>query len=164
MDIEIRKINQQDKEAFIELSLALTKFNKRQHSKYYSNSQEFLEVRKQRVEERFDKINQSPSKIIFIAFIDNKPAGYIRAFTYDKKLRCGCLDELYLIEEARGQGIGKKLLGAVTQWMAEQKVIRMIVSVYLWNTPARKLYEEEGFLEYSSLYEKAIGTAVKLSK
>ena len=91
-----------------------------------------------------------------MAFIDNKPAGYIRAFTYDKKHRRGCLDELYLTEEARGQGIGKKLLVAVTQWMAEQKVIRMIVSVYLWNASARKFYEEEGFLEYSSSYEKAI--------
>lgn len=156
MGIEIRKISQQDKEAFIELSLALTNSNKRQHDKLYSNSQEFLEVRKRRVEERFDKINQDPNKIVLMAFMDNKPVGYIRAFTYDKKLRRGCLDELYLTEEARGQGIGKKLLDVVIPWMAERRVVRMIVSVYLWNTPARKLYEKEGFLEYSSSYEKAI--------
>ena len=91
-----------------------------------------------------------------MAFIDSKPAGYIRAFTYDKKLKYGCLDELYLTEEARGQGIGRKLLDAVTQWMTKQKIVRMIVSVYLWNTPAKKFYEEEGFLEYASSYEKVI--------
>ncbi len=156
MDIEIQKINQQDKEAFIELSLTLTKFNKRQHDKYYQNFQEFLEVRKQRVEERFDKINQSPNTIIFMAIINNKPVGYARAFTYDKKLRRGCLDELYLTQEGRGKGIGKKLLDAVMRWMTEQKAVRMIASVYLWNTFARKFYEEEGFLEYSSSYEKEI--------
>ena len=92
-------------------------------------------------------------------FINN----FLIFFTYDKKLRRGCLDELYLTEEARGKGIGKKLLDAVAQWMAEQRVIRMIVSVYLWNTPTRKFYEEEGFLEYSSSYEKAI-PSIQLKK
>ena len=156
MGIKIRKISQQDKKDFIELSLALTKFNKRQHNKCYSNFQEFLEVRRQRVQERFDKINQSPNKVIFMAFLNSKPVGYIRAFTYDKKLRDGCLDELYVTEEVRGQGVGKKLLDSVFQWMVEQNVIRMIVSVYSWNTSARKLYEKEGFLEYSSSYEKTM--------
>ena len=156
MSIEIRKINENDKEAFVELSLALTKLNQRQHDKHYGDFEEFLEIRKRRVEERFDKINENPSKIIFMAFMDNKPAGYIRAFTYDQKLRRGCLDELYLTEEARGNGIGKKLLDVVTQWMKEQKVIRMIASVYLWNAPARAFYEEAGFQEYSSSFEKII--------
>jgi len=156
IDITIRKISQQDKEAFIELSLALTKFNKRQHDKYYSNFQEVLEVRKQRIQGRFDKINQSPDKIILMAFLNSKPVGYVRAFTYDKKLRYGCLDELYLKEEARGQGVGRKLLDFVYRWMAEKNVIRMIVSVYSWNALARKLYEKEGFLEHSSSYEKAM--------
>ncbi len=156
MCIEIRKIDQNDREAFVELSLALTRLNQAQHDKHYANFEAFLEIRKQRVEERFNKINESSNKIILMAFMDNKPAGYIRAFTYDKKLRRGCLDELYLTEEARRNGIGTKLLDAVTQWMKEQKVIRMIASVYLWNAAARAFYEEAGFQEYSSSFEKII--------
>lgn len=87
MSIEIRKINQHDKEAFIELSLALTEFNKGQHDKHYSDFQEFLQVRKRRVEEAFSKINQSPHKLILMAFQNNKPVGYIRSFIYGLKLR-----------------------------------------------------------------------------
>ncbi|MCK5180277.1 MAG: GNAT family N-acetyltransferase, partial [Candidatus Omnitrophica bacterium] len=129
MSLEIRKINQNDRETFVELSLALTKFNRRQHDKHYADFQEFLRVRKHRAEETFDKIDQSPHKLIMMAFKDDKPVGYLRAFTYDKKLRRGCLDELFLTEDARGQGISKKLLDAATQWMEEQNVIRMITSV-----------------------------------
>lgn len=58
MNIEIRKINQQDKEAFIEFSLALTQFNKRQHDKHCLNFLELLEIRKRRVEVTFDTIDQ----------------------------------------------------------------------------------------------------------
>ena len=156
MSLEIRKINQNDRETFVELSLALTKFNRRQHDKHYADFEEFLRVRKRRVEERFDKIGQSPHTLIMMAFKNDQPAGYLRAFTYDKELRRGCLDEFFLKEETRGQGIGKTLLDAAIQWMKEQKVIRMITSVYSWNAPARAFYEEEGFLEHSSSYEKII--------
>ncbi|MBL7131792.1 MAG: GNAT family N-acetyltransferase [Candidatus Omnitrophica bacterium] len=154
MNIEIRKINKFDKEAFIELSLALTKFNKRQHEKHSSDFQELLKVRKRRLEEAVDKIDQSPHKSILMAFKDGQPVGYIRFFIYDRKLSQGCLDEFFLKKEARGRGIGKKLLDAATQWMREQNIARMITSVYSWNTPAREFYEREGFLEYSLGYEK----------
>ncbi|MFC1708677.1 GNAT family N-acetyltransferase [Candidatus Omnitrophota bacterium] len=159
MSIKVRKINQQDKEAFVELSLALTKFNKRQHGKHYSNFQEFLKVRKRRAEEACNKINQSPNRLFLMAFQNNKPVGYVRAFIYGPKLRQGCLDEFFLRKEARGQGIGKKLLEAATQWMRKRRIIRMIVSVYLWNTPASAFYEQEGFLNYAVSYEKVISSS-----
>ena len=156
MNIEIRKINKLDKEAFVELSLALTKFNKSQHDKHYPDFPELLKVRKRRLEEAVDKIDQSPHKSILMAFKDGQPVGYIRFFIYDRKLSQGCLDEFFLKKEARGRGIGKKLLDAATQWMREQNIARMITSVYSWNTPAREFYEQEGFLEYASAYEKVI--------
>ena len=157
--IEIRQIKEQDKEAFVELSLALTKFNKQQHDKHYPDFQEILDVRKKRVEEAFDKIIKYTSKVIIMAFDDGMPVGYLKAYIHDFKLRVGCLDELFIKEEARGQAIGKKLLDAGTQWMKEKNVVRMIASVYLWNTSARTFYEQGGFKEYSVFCEKAIGPA-----
>lgn len=159
--IEIRQIKEQDKEAFIALSLALTKFNKRQHDKHYPNFQEILDVRKKRVEEAFAKISKYSSKVIIMAFEDNIAVGYLRSYIHDHKLRVGCLDELFIKNEARGQGIGKKLLDAGTQWMKEKNIVRMITSVYFWNTSARTFYEQEGFKEYSVFCEKAIGPANK---
>jgi len=130
MNIEIRKITEDDRDAFVKLSLEFTQFNQKRPISYYPDNEKMLEIRKARVEERFDKINQSSSKVIFMAFMEDIPVGYIRAFTYDQKLRRGCLDELYIAEKARKQGVGKKLLDAVTEWMGEKKVVRMIVSVY----------------------------------
>jgi len=157
MKIKIRQLGLNDKKAFVELSLALTKFNKKQHDKYYKNLKYLLEVKRKRVEETFNNIKKTPSKKVFMAFLDDKPVGYIRAFTYDSKLKQGCIDELYIKKEARGLGIGKKLMDSVMKWMIKKEVKRMIVSVYSWNSPARKFYEEEGFLEYALSYEKIIG-------
>ncbi|MFC1645811.1 GNAT family N-acetyltransferase [Candidatus Omnitrophota bacterium] len=154
--IKIRRMSQQDKKAFIELSLALSRFNKKQHDKYYSNFQDFLHTRKRKVEKAFSKISQSPHKMVLMAFQNKKAVGYLRAFIYGPNLNQGCLDEFFLNEEVRGQGIGKKLLGAAIRWMSKQKVIRIIASVYLWNTSARRFYEQEGFHNYAVSYEKVI--------
>jgi len=156
MGIEIRKIQKEDKQAFVELSLALTKFNRRQHDKHYADFHNVLQIRKKRVEQRFEKLDAGSSIVVYMAFMDRQPAGYIRAFTYDNQLHCGCLDELYLTEEARGKNIGKKLINAMEQWMKDKGVVRLIVSVYSWNDQARKFYEEEGFCEYAVSFEKAI--------
>lgn len=156
MSIEIRRITKADKEAFIELSLALTRFNQSQHEKNYSNFNEILAVRKKRVQEAFPGILKNPYKLVLMAFKNNNPVGYLRAYMQDWKLKVGCLDELFIKEEAQGGGVGKKLLNAGTQWMKEKKVVRMIASVYLWNAPARSFYEKEGFEEYSVFYEKKI--------
>ena len=64
------------------------------------------------------------SKVIFMAFVDEVAVGYLRAYIHDFKLRVGCLDELYIKEEARGQAIGKKLLDAGAQWMKEKSMVR----------------------------------------
>lgn len=156
MDVVIRKIQKGDRSDFIRLSMELTQYNKRQHDKFYSDFDQVLQVRKQRVEERFNKLEASTNLVIFMAFAGDEPLGYIRAFTYDQKLHCGCLDEIYIVDEARGRGIGKKLIAAVEEWMAQKGVVRMIVSVYAWNTQTRNFYKEAGFDEYAVSYQKPI--------
>ncbi|MGV9885115.1 N-acetyltransferase family protein [Streptomyces sp. NPDC003006] len=49
-------------------------------------------------------------------------------------------------EEARGKGIGKRLLRAAMDEARRQGAVRITLRVLGHNTPARKLYEAEGFV------------------
>ncbi|MEV0258234.1 GNAT family N-acetyltransferase [Streptomyces sp. NPDC050732] len=49
-------------------------------------------------------------------------------------------------EEVRGRGVGKRLLRAAMDEARRQDAVRITLRVLGHNTPARKLYEAEGFV------------------
>ncbi|GED87427.1 GNAT family N-acetyltransferase [Streptomyces sp. NPDC091412] len=53
---------------------------------------------------------------------------------------------LAVAEEARGSGVGRALLRAVVEEARRQGARRITLRVLGHNTPARKLYESEGFV------------------
>ena len=55
------------------------------------------------------------------------------------------LEDLYISEEFRGQGIGKKAMAILDEIMREKTVTAMFVDVIPRNTSAIKLYRESGF-------------------
>lgn len=55
------------------------------------------------------------------------------------------LEDLYISEQFRGQGIGKKAMATLDELMREKKVTSMFVDVIPRNTSAIKLYRECGF-------------------
>lgn len=54
------------------------------------------------------------------------------------------IHDLAVLPEARGKGVGKKLIEAVTQKAEELNCCKVTLEV-LENNPARRLYEREGF-------------------
>lgn len=156
MEIEIKKAVKEDKAAFVELSIELTKFNKRQHDKYYNDFNEVLDVRRIRCENKFEEIDKKSNMLILMAYSGKKAVGYTKSYIIDQKLRVGYCNELYIKKEARGLGIGKKLLDESLKWMKQKKAVRAMMSVYLWNDGAKGFYEKEGFEAYAVSYEKKI--------
>jgi GNAT superfamily N-acetyltransferase len=57
----------------------------------------------------------------------------------------GFLDELYLIESARGQGIGRQVLAALPRLAAEFELRALHLEVARDNVRARRLYADAGF-------------------
>jgi len=55
------------------------------------------------------------------------------------------LEDLYILEEFRGQGIGKKSMAVLDELMRGKQVTAMFVDVIPRNTSAIKLYRECGF-------------------
>ncbi|MBG0855919.1 GNAT family N-acetyltransferase [Streptomyces spinoverrucosus] len=83
--------------------------------------------------------------------------GYIRlAFStpLDSNAHVRQIQGLVVAEEARGAGVGRALLRAVQDEARRQGARRITLRVLGHNTPARKLYESEGFVVEGVLPEE----------
>ena len=90
---------------------------------------------------------EKPSAEVLIAEHNGKPAGFALFFTsYSTFLaRPGIyLEDLFVLPEYRGFGIGKALLAFLAGLVVERKMGRLDWSVLDWNEPAIKSSEQIG--------------------
>ena len=88
-----------------------------------------------------------PAAEVLIAQVDGVPAGFALFFhTFSTFLaRRGLwLEDLFVVPERRGRGIGKALLAAVAAIAVERDCGRFEWAVLDWNTPAIRFYESLG--------------------
>ena len=89
---------------------------------------------------------------VFVAKIDSKTVGYIcggirrkEAFrTVDKMAE---IENMFVLEGYRGQGIGTRLVEAFKDWCKEQKVERIMVEAFYLNKRAIRFYKKQLFTE-----------------
>ncbi|MEU0272908.1 GNAT family N-acetyltransferase [Streptomyces sp. NPDC006307] len=92
--------------------------------------------------------NHRPDDYLVAEAEDGRLAGYIRIVP-PTRLACNAhvrqIQGLAVAEWARGAGVGRALLRAAFDEARRQGAIRMTLRVLGHNTPARRLYEAEGF-------------------
>lgn len=157
MSINIRELKKEDKNAFIDLSLGLTEFNtkyNKENRPKKDNLEERLKRRREKVDKLFEDYWTIDNQLILVATLSNKVVGYAIAYIYDEIY--GYLDEMYVSEDSRGLGLGKKLLDTVSQELKTLKVEKLKLNVFLWNENAIKLYDKEGFRRYFVGYIKEL--------
>jgi ribosomal protein S18 acetylase RimI-like enzyme len=92
-----------------------------------------------------------------VAELDGAVVGYIR-LAYPTSLACNAhvrqIQGLAVAEQARGAGVGRALLRAVQDEARRQGARRITLRVLGHNTPARRLYESEGFVVEGILPEE----------
>ena len=102
-----------------------------------------------------DRIQKGESTI-FIAWRDGKAIGFTQlypTFSSVSMKKMYILNDLYVINEMRGLGIGKDILNYCQQWAKEEGYKGLSLETAVDN-PAQKLYEregwstDEGFLHY----------------
>ena len=83
-----------------------------------------------------------------VAEIDRRIVGYIR-LAFPTELACNAhvrqIQGLAVADEARGKGVGRALVRAAVEEARRRGARRLTLRVLGHNTPARKLYEAEGF-------------------
>jgi GNAT superfamily N-acetyltransferase len=93
-----------------------------------------------------DGFGKQPKFEVLIAELDGQPAGFALFFpTYSTWEGCPGihLEDLFVIEQARGQGLGRKLMAALAAIAVARGFRRLELSVLHWN-PAREFYHHLG--------------------
>ncbi|MBC2399599.1 GNAT family N-acetyltransferase [Clostridium tetanomorphum] len=80
---------------------------------------------------------------IFNVLLDDEAVGFFYVRFGGQNV--AWLEDLFILEEYRGRGIGKYAMQKLDELMVEKKVVVMFVDVIPRNTSAIKLYKECGF-------------------
>ncbi len=84
----------------------------------------------------------------WIAFDDQQVLGYLlcsRVFSFEYGGPTAAIDEIYVIADARGRGVGKLLVGTAEQAMREQGCVHIEMEVSARNVRAQHFYSVLGF-------------------
>jgi GNAT superfamily N-acetyltransferase len=96
---------------------------------------------------RQDCLAANPKFQAFIGKIDGKPVGYIiYFFTYSSFLALPTLflEDIFVLEQFRGKGVGKALFGFIKEAAKREGCGRIEFTVLKWNTPAQAFYKANG--------------------
>ncbi|NUP18104.1 MAG: GNAT family N-acetyltransferase [Streptomyces sp.] len=92
-----------------------------------------------------------------VAELDRRIVGYVR-LGFPTPLACNThvrqIQGLAVADEARGLGVGRALIRAAVEESRRRGARRLTLRVLGHNTPARKLYEAEGFVVEGVLPEE----------
>ncbi len=94
-----------------------------------------------------DLFGPQPKFRALIAEWDGKPAGYATFFYFYSTFEGRAalfLEDLFVLDEFRGSGIGKALLSAVAKVAVDEGCFGLRWEVLDWNRPAIEFYEKLG--------------------
>jgi len=114
-----------------------------------------LDWPKQEVGENYfkDKIT-GKSGVCFVAIADKKIVGYLAGSADSiapeyRNAIVGNLNNMLVLKDYRGKGVGTKLIAKFTKWCKAMGVEKCSVSAYANNTDAVAFYRKCGFYDYS---------------
>ena len=88
----------------------------------------------------------------WLIYFENEIVGYIILtfiFSFEYQGRIGFLDELYLLEKARGKGIGAKAIDFIQEEALKLKLKVIYLEVEKHNKNAQKLYIASDFVSHN---------------
>jgi GNAT superfamily N-acetyltransferase len=142
MSIEIKKAGAEDVSLVAALFDAYRVFYK-QHSNVTA-AVNFLQ----------DRLNKNES-VIFIAFADDAAVGFCQLYPIFSSVglqRTWLLNDLYVNENARGQGIASALLQKAKEWGTETHSRGLLLQTNADNTTAQKVYEKNGWVKLNDFF------------
>lgn len=116
---------------------------------------------KEFIKERFER----QDSVILLATKDNKAVGYTQLFPSFSSVsmkRVWILNDLFVIPEARNQGIARALINAAKDYAIATKAVRIVLATEVTNTVAQKLYETMGYRKFEEFYHYILAIDSKL--
>ena len=141
----IRKANINDLEDVLELSNGLTladlPFDKKVDIKW---------AHTKKGKKYYTEKIKGISGVCFVVELDTKIVGYLTASEKQvpsyRLVRVAEIENIFVIEEYRSKGLGKKLVAEFINWAKQLKVDKVAVNVFALNEKATVFYKREGFI------------------
>ena len=97
----------------------------------------------------YDEVLADPECLMLGAFEGDALLGTVRATAWNKSgmiegIKTVCLDNIYILPEARRRGIAKALFTEVENWAKDQGAVRLDLHVWGFNRDALALYQAMG--------------------
>ena len=146
--MQIRNTNQKDFKELFELVMENMKY----HMKLTKlNWEPISKIRKAELSELRKDFKNSKTKI-FVSEVEGKIVGYVNCSLqeknpYTKTKKKGEINDLFVLEKYRKQGIGKALINETISFFKSNNVKNISISVNSNNIPTLKVYEKFGFKE-----------------
>lgn len=93
---------------------------------------------------------ENPQKVLYrvVRNTDEQIVGFLHGTKHEERNE---LDAIYLLNEAKGTGTGRKLMGEFFAWIDQEKPSRL--EVFSFNHSAIEFYEKFGFVKTSTELE-----------
>lgn len=105
-----------------------------------------------------DRINNQES-VIFVAVQEGKYVGFTQlypSFSSVSMRRTWILNDLYVLEESRGQGVAQKLLDVVKKYALQTEAKSLELQTAPDNKIAQNLYEKNGYQKDTSFFNYSL--------
>jgi len=99
-----------------------------------------------------DRISGDQS-VIFLALVKKKPSGFTQlypSYTSVSMRKIWILNDLFVEKDARGLGVGKKLIKSATEFARQTGAKKLTLATARDNIPAQKLYDGSGWSKQDS--------------
>lgn len=94
--------------------------------------------------EDIDSFIDNDEKIIFLAFVNDQPAGQIKMIKWWNGY--AYIDDLIIAPQYRGMGVGKSLIAEAVRWSKEKRFPGIMLETQDDNVAACSLYQTCGFV------------------
>ena len=121
---------------------------------FYNQSSD-LEAARSFIQQRFHQKNSK----IFIARVQERTVGFTQlypSFSSVSMKPIWILNDLFVEEAARNQGIAKLLMGTAENFAREIGAIRIILSTQVANFAAQSLYHSLGYIKNEEFYQYSL--------
>lgn len=125
-----------------------------QYRMFYKSSSNY-EAARQFLRERFEKRDST----IFVASIGGCIVGFSQlypSFSSVSMKRVGILNDLFVDEGYRGNGVAKSLMSAAENFARETGSVRIVLATQISNVAAQSLYESCGYAKDEEFYHYAL--------
>jgi ribosomal protein S18 acetylase RimI-like enzyme len=97
-------------------------------------------------QERVARGAEGDDAATLLAFSDDEPVGLVSGFRDEETADAFVVVGMWVAPEARGRGIGRRLLDEIEAWIASGGGTEVRLSVTNVATAARRLYERAGYV------------------